>query len=131
MIVLDASALVEVLLGTPAGATVREHWRAAGSAHAPHLATIEATHVLRRLASGSAITDERAGDALDDLRVLPVERHPHDPLLSRVWELRHDLSAYDGLYVSLAEILDAPLFTLDARLAGAPGTRARIELITR
>ena len=66
--------------------------------------------------------------ALDDFRALDLQRHAHEPLLERVWELRKNLTAYDAVYVALAEGLRAPLVTCDARLAHAPGIRASVEL---
>ncbi len=66
---------------------------------------------------------------LGDLADLPLQRHPHDWLLLRVWDLRHNLTAYDAIYVALAEAPDAPLVTRDQRLAAAPGHQARIELV--
>ncbi|HEY1246363.1 MAG TPA: type II toxin-antitoxin system VapC family toxin, partial [Hyphomicrobiaceae bacterium] len=69
------------------------------------------------------------GELLADLGELPLQRYPHDWLLPRVWELRHILTAYNAVYVALAEALDAPLVTRDARLAAAPGHQARIEVM--
>lgn len=71
----------------------------------------------------------RAQDALRDLSCLPMRRHAHGFLLPRAWELRDNLTVYDAVYVALAEALDATLLTSDARLAAAPGVRARIELV--
>jgi predicted nucleic acid-binding protein len=77
------------------------------------------------------ITEERAADARRDFAELSLVRYPHQPLSDRVWELRHDLTAYDATFVALAELLTAPLITCDARLASAPGHEATIELIDR
>jgi predicted nucleic acid-binding protein len=55
-------------------------------------------------------------------------RYPHAPLAVRIWELRENLTAYDATYVALAEVLDAPMVTMDVRLAQAPGIRAEVEL---
>ena len=96
--------------------------------HAPHLIDIEVAHVLRRYASAGDMSAERGREALEDLADLSLRRYPHEVLLPRVWELRANLSAYDAIYVALAEALDAPLFTRDRRLAGAPGHHARVEL---
>jgi predicted nucleic acid-binding protein len=68
-------------------------------------------------------------NALDDLSDFPLHRYPNDVLLPRVWELRHNLTAYDAVYVALAEALDARLVTRDRRLAAASGHRARVELV--
>lgn len=130
MIVVDTSALVEVLLGTPDGGALEPRLLGAGQRlHAPHLLDAEVAHVLRRFAASGAIAPELGREALNDLADLPLQRHPHDWLLPRVWELRHNLSAYDAVYVALAEALDAPLVTRDKRLAAAPGHQARVEVV--
>ena len=130
MIVIDASALIEALLRMPAADAV-EQWLfdPEQAVHAPHLLDIEVAQVVRRFAAGGEITAETGRIALTDLADLRLFRHPHDVLLPRVWDLRNDLTAYDAVYVALAEALDAPLVTRDRRLAAASGHRARIELI--
>ena len=70
-----------------------------------------------------------AASALEDLRSLDLERHTHEPLLDRVWALRQNLTAYDAVYVALAEALDTTLLTCDGRLARAPGVSRRVELV--
>jgi len=87
------------------------------SLHAPHLLDLEVVQVLRRYAASGALSGERALLALQDLSALDLERYPHEPLLGRIWQLRKKMSAYDAAYVALAEALDAPLLTFDARLA--------------
>ena len=130
MIVVDASALLEVLLRTGDGARIEARLFDPGeSLHAPHLLDIEIAQVLRRLAAAGEISEDRGRAALADLSDLPVRRYPHDLLLPRVWALRHNLTAYDAAYVALAEALDAPLLTRDGRLAAAPGHRARVEVL--
>ena len=127
--VLDASAAAELLLNTPAGKRVSS--RLADPAeviHAPHLIDIEVAQVLRRHVRHGLMEDSRAVRALDRWRDLDVERYPHSPLLDRVWELRHNVSAYDAVYVALAEALSVSLVTGDEKLARAPGLHARIEL---
>ena len=94
--------------------------------HAPHLLDAEVTQVLRRLEGAGTVSASRATEAVQDLLALRIVRHRSSPLLLRVWQLRQNLSAYDGLYVALAEALEAPLVTTDHRLAGAPGHTARI-----
>lgn len=97
--------------------------------HAPHLLDVEVAQVLRRYALSGEIDGSRGRAALDDLAGLPLTRYPHEPLMSRVWALRGNLTAYDAVYVALAEALDAPLLTRDQRLAGAPAHGARVELL--
>jgi len=130
MIVVDASALLEVLLRTPAAEVVeRRLFGGRLTLHAPHLLDIEVAQVVRRYAANGEIGEGRGREALADLSDFPLRRYPHDFLLPRIWELRSNLTAYDAAYVALAEALDAPLLTRDARLAAAPGHRARIELV--
>jgi predicted nucleic acid-binding protein len=97
--------------------------------HAPHLLDIEVTQVLRRLVQRKEIAIARAEQALHDLAHLLIERHEHRALVPRVWQLRDSLTAYDAAYVALAEALEAPLLTCDAKLAGAHGHRATIEWV--
>jgi len=97
--------------------------------HAPHLLDVEVAHVIRRYAASGDIDNGRGRTALVDMADYPLVRHPHDFLLARVWELRNNLTAYDAVYVALAEALDAPLLTRDRRLAAAAGHRAEIELV--
>ena len=129
MIVLDASAIVELLLGTPLGAKVAARVARSDELHAPHLLDVEVLSCLRRLQRVGAFSDERAWQMLRALHDLDVERHPHDGLLPRAWELRQSSTAYDAMYVALAEALRAPLLTLDERLAKASGHDARVELL--
>lgn len=130
MIVLDASAVLELLLRTPAAAAVEARvFDRNETLHAPHLLDVEVAQVVRRYAASGVATPGRCRSALDDLADLPLTRYPHDFLLARVWALRANLTAYDAVYVALAEALDAPLLTRDRRLANAPGNRARIHLV--
>lgn len=130
MIVLDASAALELLLRTPSAGVVERRIFARGqSLHAPHLIDVEVAQVLRRYAASGELDSERCRDALEDLVDLPLTRYPHDLLLPRIWELRENLTAYDAVYVALAEALDAPLLTCDRKLSRASGVRARVELV--
>lgn len=130
MIVVDASALLEVLLRTPAAQAVEVRLFDPGETlHAPHLLDVEVAQVIRRYAAKGEIDGDRGGAALDDLAAFPLRRYPHDLLLPRVWELWNNLTAYDAVYVALAEALDAPLLTRDRRLATAAGHRATIALV--
>lgn len=130
MIVLDASVVLEVLLRMPTGVTLQERlFDYDETLHVPHLLDVEVAQVLRRYALGREVDAERCRTALDDLAGLALTRYPHDFLMPRVWDLRGNLSAYDAVYVALAEALDAPLLTRDQGLANAPGHRARVELV--
>ena len=130
MIVLDASAAVAVLLNSDESAPRIRHRirRANDELHVPHLFEIEVMSVLRRYALRGALSPERARLALDRLSTISLTLYPHTALLSRVWELRNNVTAYDAAYVVLAETLDAPLVTMDERLARASGVRAAVEV---
>lgn len=130
MIIVDASALLEVLLRTSFAKAVEDRlFVPQQTLHAPHLIDVEAAQVIRRYAANREIDDERGRAALADLAEFPLRRYPHDFLLPRIWELRNNLTAYDAAYVALAEALDAPLLTRDRRMAGAAGPFASIEVI--
>ncbi|HEY6357107.1 MAG TPA: type II toxin-antitoxin system VapC family toxin [Vicinamibacterales bacterium] len=130
MIVLDASALLEFLLQTRLGTRVEARLlRDEDEFHAPHLVDVEVTQGLRRLVRAGEVAPGRAAEAIADLADLDLHRHPHLDLLSRAWTLRENVTAYDAMYVALAEALDAPIITCDAPLAKSPGHRARIEAI--
>jgi predicted nucleic acid-binding protein len=130
VIVLDASAVLEVLLRTPAAAAVERYlFDPDQSLHAPHLIDVEVAQVLRRYANAGNLDPERGRAALADFTGLPLHRYPHEFLLERAWELRANLTAYDAVYIALAEALDAPLLTRDERLRNASGHHARVELV--
>jgi predicted nucleic acid-binding protein len=127
LIVVDASAFLDVLLRTPAAPNLEGHLFAAGQTlHAPHLVDLEIAQVLRRYVSQRELSVVRARQALDDFTALPLTRYPHHQFLTRIWELRANLTAYDAVYVALAEVLGAPLLTSDGRLARTSGHEARI-----
>ena len=132
MLVVDASAVTELLLGRAAGGTVAEELRNHEfDLHAPHLLDVEVLSALRRLVAAGHVTAERAAEAIADLLALPLDRHGHDVLVPRIWELRENLTAYDATYVALAEAVadeGAPLITADARLARATGALSRIRV---
>jgi predicted nucleic acid-binding protein len=132
MIVLDASAAIEWLLQTSNAAaiearlfskTAQTRW------HAPHLIDVEVAQVLRKQVAKGVMSDARGEEALQDFLDLQLVRYPHDFLLPRVWELRKNLTAYDAVYVALAEALGFPLVTCDANIAGAPGHRAQVDVV--
>ena len=120
MIVVDASVVLEVVLRTPAASRVEARLaEAAETLHAPHLIDVEVAQVVRRFCATRESSEERGEEALD----------PHTVLLPRIWELRHNVTAYDGAYIALAEALSAPLLTRDEPLSKAPGHEAFIELV--
>ena len=130
MIVVDASALLEFLLQTPLGTRVEARLvRDRDEFHAPHLADVEVTQGLRRLVRAGEVSPARAAEAIADLADLDLHRHPHVDLLTRAWKLRENITAYDAMYVALAEALDAPLVTCDRPLASTAGHGATIEAI--
>jgi predicted nucleic acid-binding protein len=130
MIVIDASALLEFLLQTPLGKRVEKRLFVDDDEfHAPHLVDVEVVQGLRRLVRTREVSADRAAEALADLGDLDLHRHAHLDLLGRVWRLRDNITAYDAMYVALAEALNAPIVTCDGPLADAPGRRAKIELI--
>jgi predicted nucleic acid-binding protein len=131
--VVDASILVTVLAAAE-HAEWAEVQLSAGGVHralwAPHLIDVEVGHSLRRRVKAEQLQEDDARAALRDLTALPLRRIAHLDLLDRAWDLRHNLSFYDGLYVALAERLDTPLITLDSCLAKAAGTVTAIRVLT-
>ncbi len=130
MIVVDASAIVDVLLKSPDVDRLAERLFGGGETlHAPHLLDVEVAQVLRRFEAQGVLGSERGNLALQFLQEMPITRHSHSPFLSRLWELRRNFTAYDGIYVALAEVLGATFVTRDKRLSRAPGHNAVIEVI--
>jgi predicted nucleic acid-binding protein len=128
VIVVDASALLEVLLRTPATDDIEARlFEGQQTWHAPHLLDVEVTQVLRRYASLGEISEARGREALADLTDFPIRRYPHGFLLTRVWSLRHNFTAYDAIYVALAEALNARFLTRDERLATA--IRRHVDIV--
>lgn len=130
MIVVDASALLEVLLRAPTSAPLARRLFAEGETlHAPDLLDVEVMQVLRRYRAAGHLGPTRAREALEDLAAFPIERYDHVPLLSRMWELRRNATAYDAAYLALAEALGTSVLTRDPALASVPGIRAGVEVI--
>ncbi|WP_086667805.1 type II toxin-antitoxin system VapC family toxin [Lentzea kentuckyensis] len=125
--VVDTSALMEFLIGANPDRELVRRLLTSTSA-APQLITAESLHVLRKLTLRGLLTDEQAEEALDHVLDTPIALIDHAPLARRVWELRHAVSAYDALYLALAEELDVPLVTCDARLGNAAGHKADVEV---
>ncbi len=129
MIVLDASAAVDLLLRLGAVARIEARLLRSGETlHAPYLFDVEVLQALRRRALRRELTGHRADEALEDFAALDVVRYPHLPLIERIWTLRSNVSVFDAAYLALAEALDAPVVTADVKLARAPGHHARVEL---
>ena len=125
---VDSAAVVDALTGLSAADRLREHL-AGEELHAPALVDFEIVSALRGLLRAGQLSAGRAQDAVTDLDDLPIRRWPFvDALRRRALQLRENLSAYDAAYVALAEALECPLVTRDARLGRSTGHGARIEL---
>ncbi len=135
MIVLDSSAAVEWLLGLSLADQVGDRIMATDSLHAPALLDVEVAQVVRRYTASGEIAAQTGERALSALADLDAVRYTHELLLPLIWRLRSNLTAYDAAFVALAAVLDAPLLTLDARMARAPlpellGQMIVVDLIT-
>jgi predicted nucleic acid-binding protein len=133
MPVIDASVVVTVLIRGEYADWAEEQLSASGGDHslwAPHLIDAEVGQALRRRAAVRKLRDDHALDALSRFAGLPFRRIVHTGLLDRAWQLRHNFSFYDGLYVALAEVLAVPLITLDRRLAKAVDDATEVTVLT-
>lgn len=128
MIVLDASAMIEALIGRDVDDEMLD--ALAGDVHAPHLLDVEVLSVLRGLLAGGKLDPGLAEDARRDHFALNLNRYEVAPLADRIWQLRHQYTSYGAAYLALAEALGAPLYTCDAKLDSG-GHHARIHLIGR
>lgn len=128
MLVVDSSAVLAALAASEPPPGLSQRLAEDSDLHAPHLVDTEFLHALRRLTIKGQLSEDRAEDARTDYADLALTRYPHRPLSDRVWELRHNLTAYDATFVVLAETLDTTLVTCDARLTRAPGHHAKVEL---
>jgi predicted nucleic acid-binding protein len=130
LIVVDASVLANVVGDDgPTGIAARARLAIAGDASVPDLADVETVSVLRKRWIAGALTAPRFRQAVDDLLALPLTRYPTGRLMSRAYELRANVTAYDASYVAVAEALDCVLVTGDGRLARASGPRCRVEVL--
>jgi predicted nucleic acid-binding protein len=129
MIVLDASVVVELLTNGLLADSIRNELGGRDESFiVPHLIDVEVMSAIRRLAAGQRIDSYRSEQFLTGLASLPAERYPHAPLIGRIWELRHNFTAYDATYIALAEATDSILYTCDEKLRG--GHRARVLLFS-
>jgi predicted nucleic acid-binding protein len=119
--VVDSSVLVAALVDTGPHGAWAEGVLAKGSLHAPELALVEATNILRRLERAKLITTPDANGAQEDLMQLDIDMFSFEPFADRIWELRHNVTSYDAWYVALAEALKLPLATLDETLSKSNG----------
>ena len=127
MIVLDASVIVELLINGAMAGAIREDLAGHDESFlVPYLIDIEVLSALQRLVVGRRIDAHRSEEFLAGLATLPVERYAHTPLIGRIWELRHNFTAYDAAYIALAEATHSALYTCDAKLRS--GHRARVVL---
>ncbi len=130
-LVLDASVVVELLRDDP---VARERFRGAlvdrRPLLAPELLDVEVAQVVRRFERAGAFASAAAVALIDDLLALPIRRFAHGPLIRRAFELRADVTAYDALYIALAEATDAALITCDSRLAATARRFAETELLS-
>ena len=126
MIVADASAILEFLLGGSRGRLVEAHIGEDTSIQVPALLDAEVAQVLRRMVAGAILEEARARASLEILGDMPLQRHFLTPLLPRIWALRENLTAYDAAYVSLAEALSCSLLTFDEKLSRTPAHTARV-----
>jgi predicted nucleic acid-binding protein len=129
VIVLDASATIELLGRTPEGERVADRIARARSLHAPHLLDVEVAQVVRRRCAAGLVPLQRGREMFEDFRDLPIKRHEHFTLMGRIWELRHNFTAYDACYIALAELLNATLLTRDAAMVLLKVHNAQVELI--
>jgi predicted nucleic acid-binding protein len=120
-VVVDSSVLVAALVNSGPNGIWAEEVLSRGSLHAPELARVEATNILRRLELAKQLTTPEANAAHEDLMQLDMELFSFDPFADRIWELRHSVTSYDAWYVAVAEALRLPLATLDGRLSRAKG----------
>ncbi|MGA2470782.1 MAG: type II toxin-antitoxin system VapC family toxin [Solirubrobacteraceae bacterium] len=128
MIVVDSAAVIDALTALHGTEELRAYL-SNEELHAPTLLDFEVVSALRGLTLGGHISAARAEDLLSDFDELPVQRWSFaDALRRRAFQLRDNVSVYDGAYVALAEALECPLLTRDARLAGSSGHAAQIEV---
>lgn len=127
-VVCDASAMVAALLDSGSDGEWATERMAGADLYAPSLLPYECANIIRRQELSRAISADQAAQAHTDLLDLAIDLWPYEVLSNRAWELRTNLSSYDAAYVALAEILAAPLVTLDRRISRAPGVTCSVAV---
>jgi predicted nucleic acid-binding protein len=128
--VIDASAILELIAGPAPDQRLRRR-ALTGHGAAPELIDLEAASVIRRTVLAGEVDPDVGRERLQEIKNTPISRTAHRPLLSRIWELRDAITAYDATYVALAEQLDVPLLTCAAKLGRSNGHRAEIVVYPR
>jgi predicted nucleic acid-binding protein len=128
MLVIDASCLYDVVVDGAGAEVIRSRLTTEPDHAAPHVIDVEVLGTIRRDRMLGRLDPTAAAQALEDLHAWPGERFGHRPLLARAWELRDKVRTWDAMYIALAEALDAPLLTLDTRLARVRGLRCAVEI---
>ena len=126
ILVVDASAMIGALTDPNDSGAATRSMLAESDLLAPHLIDLEVARGLRRI---DRLSPDDMTEALNRFRLLSIRRFEHAPLLPRIWDLRHNLTAYDGAYVALAEVTHALLVTTDRKVASAPGHNAEVVLV--
>ena len=129
MLVVDASCLFEILVGTPSSSVIGERLLEDSDHAAPHIVDVEVLGILRRERLAGRLDATAADQAVQDLRDWPGERYGHRHLLLRAWELRSNVRGWDAVYVALAESFGATLLTMDQRLARVNGLRCHVDAL--
>lgn len=126
MLVIDTSAVLAALAERSPDPELVRRLADDGDLHAPHLIDVEILQALRGLVRGGKLSEDRAADLRTDVAAMPITRYGHEPLVDRAWTLRHNLTAYDAVFIALSEALEVPLITCDSRLAAAPGVAVEL-----
>jgi predicted nucleic acid-binding protein len=125
-ITVDASALIAAITDLEYTEGTAPETIAKTGLIAPHVIDLEVTRGLRRI---DRTSDTDAAVPFRRYRLVSIRRFDHGPLLQRIWDLRHNLTAYDAAYVALAELTGTPLLTLNRKIASAPGHHAEVIVL--
>jgi predicted nucleic acid-binding protein len=129
VIVPDASVVFAALIDRGGAGALARTRLGRDARHGPYLVDVEVASAIRGRVLGGKLDPRIAREAITDLAVLPIVRHDHRPLLSRVWELRDNVTCYDAAYLALAEAFGATFVTADERLESVPGIRCEVEVL--